>query len=191
MKVKSLSQVRLFATPWTAAYQAPLSMGFSRQERWSGVPLPSPSQVAGLLLLRSFCGPFSLASGGFLAAPRLISNCSNLPFGTQGRSKGSSLAYKKWETKRPPCPGAPRSPTQFHQDPCVGGISNQGMAGQEHQRPDNSCSSLLAGWRFCRDLRQVVGYRILEISEQETVDTQINLGKCGHLWGTSCPSLPG
>ena len=41
MKVKSLSRVRLFATPWTAAYQAPPSMGFSRQEYWSGVPSPS------------------------------------------------------------------------------------------------------------------------------------------------------
>ena len=41
-KVKSLSHVRLFATPWAAAYQAPPSMGFSRQEYWSGVPLPSP-----------------------------------------------------------------------------------------------------------------------------------------------------
>ena len=36
---------RLFATPWTAAYQAPPSMGFSRQEHWSGVPLPSPMDV--------------------------------------------------------------------------------------------------------------------------------------------------
>ena len=42
-KVKSLSHVQLFGTPWTAAYQAPLSMGFSRQEYWSGVSLPSPS----------------------------------------------------------------------------------------------------------------------------------------------------
>ena len=42
VKVKSLSRVRLLATSWTAAYQAPLSMGFSRQEYWSGVPLPSP-----------------------------------------------------------------------------------------------------------------------------------------------------
>ena len=41
MKV-TLSPVRLFETPWSAAYQAPLSMGFSRQEYWSGVPLPSP-----------------------------------------------------------------------------------------------------------------------------------------------------
>ena len=41
VKVKSLSRVWLFVTPWTAGYQAPLSMGFSRQEYWSGVPLPS------------------------------------------------------------------------------------------------------------------------------------------------------
>ena len=41
VKVKSLSCVQLLATPWTAAYQAPPSMGFSRQEYWSGVPLPS------------------------------------------------------------------------------------------------------------------------------------------------------
>ena len=39
---KSLSCVRLYATPWTAAHQAPPSMGFSRQEYWSGVPGPSP-----------------------------------------------------------------------------------------------------------------------------------------------------
>ena len=42
VKMKLLSRVRLFATPWTAAYQAPLSPGFSRQEDWSGMPLPPP-----------------------------------------------------------------------------------------------------------------------------------------------------
>ena len=42
VKVKLLSRVWLLATPWTAAHQAPPSMGFSRQEYWSGVPLPSP-----------------------------------------------------------------------------------------------------------------------------------------------------
>ena len=42
VKVKSLSRVRLFTIPWTAAYQAPPSMGFSRQEYWSGLPFPSP-----------------------------------------------------------------------------------------------------------------------------------------------------
>ena len=45
VKVKSLSHVWLFATSWTAAHQAPLSMGFSRQEYWSGVPLPSPFSI--------------------------------------------------------------------------------------------------------------------------------------------------
>ena len=45
VKVKSLSCVRLLVTPWTVAYQDPPSMGFSRQEYWSGVPLPSPHEV--------------------------------------------------------------------------------------------------------------------------------------------------
>ena len=43
VKGRSLSCVQLFATPWTAAYQAPPSMGFSRQEHWNGVPSPSPA----------------------------------------------------------------------------------------------------------------------------------------------------
>ena len=46
MKVKSLSPVRLFPTPWTVAYQAPRPLGFSRQEYWSGVPFPSPFKIA-------------------------------------------------------------------------------------------------------------------------------------------------
>ena len=45
VKGKLLSRVRLFATPWTAAYQAPPSVGFSRQEYWNGVPLPSPLDI--------------------------------------------------------------------------------------------------------------------------------------------------
>ena len=44
-KVKSLSRVRLFATPWTVTYQAPLSMWFSRQEYWSGLPGPTPGDL--------------------------------------------------------------------------------------------------------------------------------------------------
>ena len=43
--VKSLSRVRLFATPWTVTHQAPLSMGFSRQEYWTGLPFPSPGSL--------------------------------------------------------------------------------------------------------------------------------------------------
>ena len=52
MKVKSLSHVQLFATPWTAAYQAPPSIGFSRQEYWGGLPLPCPSYSPRKLVFR-------------------------------------------------------------------------------------------------------------------------------------------
>ena len=45
VKVKSFSHVRLFAVPWTVAYQAPPSMEFSRQEYWSGLPFPSPGDL--------------------------------------------------------------------------------------------------------------------------------------------------
>ena len=45
VKVKSLSCVQLFAIPWTVAHQAPLSIGFSRQEYWSGLPFPSPGDL--------------------------------------------------------------------------------------------------------------------------------------------------
>ena len=45
MKVKSFSRVQLFVTPWTVAYEAPPSMGFSRKEYWSGLPFPSPGDL--------------------------------------------------------------------------------------------------------------------------------------------------
>ena len=45
VKMKSLSHFGLFVTPWTVAHQAPLSMGFSRQEYWSGLPFPSPGDL--------------------------------------------------------------------------------------------------------------------------------------------------
>ena len=45
VKVKLLSHVRLFATPWTVARQAPLSVGFSRHKYWSGLPFPSPGDL--------------------------------------------------------------------------------------------------------------------------------------------------
>ena len=84
VKVKSLSRARLLPTPWTAAYQAPPSMGFSRQEYWSGLPLPSPAAAlratmfplpsSRFLVLGVHCSqiapvPISLALGGSLASP--------------------------------------------------------------------------------------------------------------------------
>ena len=55
MKMKSLSCVRLFMTPWTAAYQAPPSIGFARQESWSGLSLPSSFELLGILNCMHFC----------------------------------------------------------------------------------------------------------------------------------------
>ena len=57
VKVKSLSHVRPSATPWTAAFQVPPSMGFSRQECWSGMPLPSPTPMLLALLWSCYWGP--------------------------------------------------------------------------------------------------------------------------------------
>ena len=57
-KVKSLSHVRLLATQWTEAYQAPLSMGFSRQEYWSRVPSPSPKEEWDLAICDNMDGPW-------------------------------------------------------------------------------------------------------------------------------------
>ena len=65
---KSLSRVRLLATPWTAAYQAPPSIGFSRQEYWSGVPLPSPYYLLSLIkfMICKYFLPFHRLSFHFL-----------------------------------------------------------------------------------------------------------------------------
>ena len=92
VKVKSLSRVQLLATSWTAAYQAPLFIGFPRQEYWSGVPLPSPS----LSLLPSF-GPTNArltfkggllsSSSSYLTAPLyFLMNTYSLDF--PGKSTG-------------------------------------------------------------------------------------------------------
>ena len=75
VKVKSPSRVRLLVTPWTAAHQAPPSMGFFRQEYWSGVPLP-----LAVLTKHKICVTFSWTSLSFFF--------SLLPHG------GATLAYK-------------------------------------------------------------------------------------------------
>ena len=64
VKVKSLSRVRLFATSWTVAHQAPPSMGFSRQEYWSGFPFPSPGDLPDPRIKLTF-----LALAGITAEP--------------------------------------------------------------------------------------------------------------------------
>ena len=77
VKVKSLSRVRLLATPWTAAHQAPPSMGFSRQEYWSGVPLPSPTAALGSSYIPQSCLTAELSFGNYCTFLLLINkvNC--------------------------------------------------------------------------------------------------------------------
>ena len=79
MKVKSLSRVQLFVTAWTIAYQASLSMGFSRQEYWSGLSFPSPGDLHNSgIELRSPA----------VQADALHSELPGDPWGEEGESKG-------------------------------------------------------------------------------------------------------
>ena len=89
VKVKSLSRVRLFVTPWPAAYQAPPSIGFSRQEYWSGVPLPSPEEISSLSHSIVFLCILLTCEEGFLISP-----CYSLELCIQmGRSFLFSFAF--------------------------------------------------------------------------------------------------
>ena len=63
MKVKSLSHVRILATPWMAAYQAPPPMGFSRQEYWSGLPFPSLFAFLGRFIPKCFILFIAMVNG--------------------------------------------------------------------------------------------------------------------------------
>ena len=83
--MKSLSRVRLLATPWTAAYEVPLSMGFSRQEYWSGVPLPDPE------IKLAYPESPALAGGCFAAAAKSLQSCPTLCDPIDGSPPGSPI----------------------------------------------------------------------------------------------------
>ena len=67
--VQSLSYVRLFVTSWTVAHQVPLSMGFPRQEYWSGLPFPSPGDLTDQGIELMFLASPALAGGFFTTMP--------------------------------------------------------------------------------------------------------------------------
>ena len=108
VKVKSLSRVWLFATPWMVAYQAPWSMGFSRQEYWSGLPFPSPGDLPN--------------PGTELGSPAL--QIDALPSEPPGKSRSSNSTSGS-EGKAPVCragdpgliPGLGRSPGEGNGHP--------------------------------------------------------------------------
>ena len=89
VKVKSLSCVQLFATPWTVTYQAPLSMGFSRQEYWSGLPCCPPGNLTDLgIKPESLMSPALAAAA---AAAKSHQSCPTLCDPTDGSPLGSSV----------------------------------------------------------------------------------------------------
>ena len=83
VKVKSLSRVWLLATPWTAAHQAPPSMGFSRLEYWSGVPLPSPSGVCHKFHMAALKGKVTVAQSCLT-----LSDPMDSPWNSPGQNTG-------------------------------------------------------------------------------------------------------
>ena len=98
--MKSLSRVRLLATPWTAAHQAPLSMGFSRQEYWSGLPLSSP----GCARAFSSCGEQGLLSScSTQAYHHSVSSCraQALEHGLRNCGAGAQLPGGMWTLPSP------------------------------------------------------------------------------------------
>ena len=106
VKVKSLSRVRFFATPWTVAYQVPPSMGFSRQECWSGLPFPSPgdlpNQGSNLGLPHCRQTLYRLSHQGSLVCCKLLLSCcfqdsETSAFDSNYVSQYGSLIFSYWE----------------------------------------------------------------------------------------------
>ena len=102
-------------TPWTTAYQAPPSMGFSRQEYWSGLPLPSP--------LSLLTGPFTFFSCSYPGLPRWL---SGREYACQCRRCGFNPRIGKipWRRKWPPTPVF--LPGKFHGQRCLADYSPWG-----------------------------------------------------------------
>ena len=112
VKVKSLSCVRPSATPWTAAFQAPLSMGFSRQEYWSGVPLPSPcpcikathlndtegksqKSAHGLMIRAQYCWPRGFSCLAEVKSKSMCQESEPIFPGSHSRISGNQMGVPK------------------------------------------------------------------------------------------------
>ena len=112
-EVKLLRRVRLFATPWTVAHQAPLSMGFSRQEHWSGLPFPSPKSsmiwplnaLHKLMYSSPLSMPFVHSDSAMLASflPQIPQVCSTLnrDFSVTVPSVWNTLNFKYLQVRWP------------------------------------------------------------------------------------------
>ena len=101
VKVKPLSHVRLFATRWTVAHQAPLSLGFPRQEYWSGLSFPFPGDLLdpGIKSMATVASPpMSMAAAAAAAAAKSLQSCPTLCDPIDGSPPGSpSLEFSRQE----------------------------------------------------------------------------------------------
>ena len=86
-EVKLLSHVRLFATPWPVACQAPTSMGFFRQEHWSGLPFPSPGDLPNPGIKLKFPALHAAAAKSLQSCPTLCDPIDGSPPGSLGFSR--------------------------------------------------------------------------------------------------------
>ena len=103
VKVKSLSRVQLLATPWTAAYQAPPSMGFSRQEYWSGLSLPSPMTNLDNVLKRDITLPTKVCIVKAMVSPVVMYRYESWTIKKaehQKKKKQKNNAFKLWCLRR-------------------------------------------------------------------------------------------
>ena len=143
VKVKSLSRVRPSATPWTAAYEALPSMGFSSQEYWSGVPLPSPKNRAANFK------PEQLSTLSTDMCHAVLSRFSHVwlfvTLGTVARQVSLSIWFSRQEYwSGLPCP--PPQPTQIRAIPAVIRHTEKHMdTVNVPQRREQLCSS----WLLC------------------------------------------
>ena len=107
VKVKSLSRVRLLATPWTAAHQAPPSMGFSRQESWNGLPDFKKVQIkySGMTAGWGDIREVAIAGENLLTAQNLQTKsrrCSTYPRAASCQNLGNNRKIQSWETASGP-----------------------------------------------------------------------------------------
>ena len=119
VKVKLLNCVRLLVTPWTTAYQASPSMGFFRQEYWSGVPLPSPSSIVSLCLLNTCSTPHPTSSSARWDNQKTTPGIAQCPQGSGAGGGVWGTKGKDAETKSSPVENQGQNLAQKHPWKCL------------------------------------------------------------------------
>ena len=158
--MKSLSRIRLLATPWTAAHQAPPSMGFSRQEYRSGVPLPSPTRV--------YCTPISVTLVVIVTA--------FVPQNIQTSVSGTTTAS---------CSGASLVAQTIKNLPAMWETGVRSLGWEDPLEMVMATYSSILAWRILWTERSMVGYspwgcKESNITERLTLSLSLSVGFLPH-----------